>query len=276
MLWVNSYPDNTQLLYKRRSPEEQWGLPEALGPAYFHFSKMGPDGTLHLFYFWNEVYYRFLTPGGDWSQASIVTSRINGIRLFDFSVDHLGSLHAVWEQNGSLFYISRAADGTWSNQEQIRSNGLAPAIAILPDDSLYVSWQEWTGSKYELFGMRRSLSAVWGNVKSIPADCSYPVDLQMISNPIGELVALFTCSPGFRVTTRSAAGVWSPLESFGIDTQYNGYNGYSRAQFGQDGSLHVIWGNAMTYYQVRYPDGTWSGVWSHIWDGIQKNSGTGR
>jgi hypothetical protein len=254
--------------YSKRSPAGTWSTAEIVADGNSVNAHVAPDGTVHVFYLsGGKLYYKLRKPEEIWSVPEDVTNRFNDILSINFALDSQGKLHAVWEQDGFLFYLSRTAAGVWGSAQQVRSNALLPIISVLPDDSLYVSWVQWLNPNYASYGMKQSLDGVWGSVEVLPGLCDYYPERQLEVNPAAGLAFSYICRNSVQMTTRSEAGTWSQLEVMPVELNYASY---FRFGFGADGSLHVVWCayDLRFGYRVRYPDGDWSAAWyrNNGWD----------
>lgn len=100
---------------------------------------VGPDQALHLVYgSWDgkPAYYRSYD-GRNWSAPMQVGERVFGRNI---AVDGRGVVHVVW--SFSDVWYTRLDRTGWSTPRRIASGGWHPAIAVGPDDSLHVAYND--------------------------------------------------------------------------------------------------------------------------------------
>jgi len=216
LAWTDAATGSYQILYAWRSPSGAWGGPQAApasGGGRAPSLAVDLEGGVHLA--WQsgaaagEVYYAYKPPGGDFAAPINLSNNPANSSSPTLAVDGAGRAHLAWVDaspgNADIFQASQDSNGAWSSPANLSQDAAAstnPDLAVGPDSSLHLVWQEAT-----IMYRSRLAGGGWGATDSLPgsASASQPA---VAAGPDGRLHAVWA---GAQVmyASRPSGGSWS-------------------------------------------------------------------
>jgi hypothetical protein len=170
VVFSDNTPGEFEIYYKKSTDNgDSWTASRRLtwtpGDSYVVSMDISPSNQLHLV--WTEdgagseeVYYRKSTDGGaSWTASQRLTWTTSPSLSPGISVDSLGRLHLIWQDNmsGNIdLYYKRSSDAgaSWTASQRLTwTTGLSfsPDSVIHPPANLHVVWQDDTPGNYEIY-----------------------------------------------------------------------------------------------------------------------------
>jgi len=133
-----------------------------------------------------EIFYKKSTDGGTtWSVTKRLTSTPEGSYAPAMAIDSNDAIHVVWGDYTSVMsdiYYTSSADGgaNWSPVKILTNTSTwsgTAAIAVLPDDSIHVVWEESLPGNIDIYYLRSTDSgASWSAVRRLTWTSGYSRD----------------------------------------------------------------------------------------------------
>jgi len=166
IVWIEDDNSIGEVSYVQRRPDGSWStvtnVSNTPGSARQLQAALDPRGGVHIV--WTEVtsnrvtiYHRARSPAGVWGATEDALSATN---LPDASSPRMavapnGTIYLVWFSStadyNDAFFTYRGTDGGWSavqNISQIYGMGFDMEIALAPNGSLHVAWNDTGSSGY--------------------------------------------------------------------------------------------------------------------------------
>jgi hypothetical protein len=102
-----------------------------------------------------------------WSAPSAIASGLTHAALPSLVYTPDGTVHAIWESNGGLFYSHQEPGRVWSDPVQV-AWGLAPSMIATPNGELHALFANQFAGNYEIYHIRRQ-----GSTWSLPVNVSH-------------------------------------------------------------------------------------------------------
>ncbi len=229
----------------------------------------------------SEVHSKYLTWDGAKSAFGPVTDMPEGAGaagpVMDMPEDMgaaAGSALAVAFPPGFIGAILPEGSGAgaqgaaWSKPRNISNNSSSsfePDVAVGPDGTAHVVWQECCPNSYEIFYATRSPGGAWSTPVNISQSGTSDNSPAIAVDPSGGVHVVWEqCCDylyGLFYVTKPAGGQWSSRVK--LPSYYRAYD----PDIAVDGSgaLHVVWRddgycNYATVYASKAPGGAWSGL----------------
>jgi len=220
------------------------------------------DGT--RFNIWANRY----TAGTGWGAAALIeTDNAGSAEQPQIEIDDQGNALAVWSQsagtmNSNNIWANRYTAGTgWGTAALIETDNTGEAIfpkfAFDTSGNALAVWQQFDGTRYNIWSNRYTIGTGWGAAALIEADnaghASYP---QIVFDINGNALAVWSQSDGTRDNiwaTRYTAGTgWGTAVL--IETDNTGEAINPQIAFDASGNALAVWSQF---------DGTYYNVWAN-------------
>lgn len=284
-----------------QSAAQQWTPPlnlfETEGRASEAEVVADPFGVVHVFWAygapdaeeegWAQAIYHTRLQNGAWSDPVDVLVSPGGriARMPSVAADSSGDLHMVWSGGNALFYsrafAPEASSATgWTSPAALTSgvSALEPAIAIGPEDEIYVVWtqassglmfvrsddggQNWSTPQVIYQADRNNELARWGRIAVDEAGRLHVVLTYTVNDPAARF-GRTDANLLYYLRSDDRGATWS--EPF-LGTPEPDFGEINVATFGQD-TVHLVW-NGRAGRHGRYH--RWSSDGGETWSNIQE------
>lgn len=263
VVWQDDTPGNSQVYYASKPTSGPWSTPANISesPGYARRPRLAIDraDTLHVVWGDNsgghpQISYRSRAVGFDvWSPVSNISNTPGYADAPTIAVDSTGRLHVAWGDNSpgafDIYYSSQAVGGGWSAPVNLSNSELTsvlPALAVGPNDSLHLVWNDDSTGNWEIYYRVRAPSGGWSatrNLSNTPGnidDDNDPPALAVGADGLARVVWFDRSGPwrwDLYYTRQKPGGAWTPATPI---------TGSGRAFFpalGLDaaGSSHIAW-----------------------------------
>ena len=208
-----------------------------------------PWGTLHLV--WKDwvdmtphmpyVLYANKPAGGDWSQPTFLPGKIGG-DCPALIVDASGALHVAVDRAEGIAYVHHPHGGTWSDVETVADTGEFPDIAMTPDGTLHVAWEDWAGAgtPTQIYHATKGKDGVWSapvRVSTLAGTFSYPF-IATDSQGGVHLVWTVLTTNKFQYAYRAPGKDWTLPTN--LPYAPTPWNTVEQLTSGSDGTIHLV------------------------------------
>jgi len=228
-----------------------------------------------------EIFYKKSTDGGTtWSVTKRLTSTPEGSYAPAMAIDSNDAIHVVWGDYTSVMsdiYYTSSADGgaNWSPVKILTNTSTwsgTAAIAVLPDDSIHVVWEESLPGNIDIYYLRSTDSgASWSAVRRLTWTSGYSRDPAIGASQAIHVVWTDN-TPGnsevYYKKSTDGGTTWSVIKRL----TWTSGDSYAAAIAGDAGdTVHIVWkdqalGNAEVYYKKSTDGGTtWSVIKRLTW-----------
>jgi hypothetical protein len=169
------WEDQDDLWYRVKSPGGSWSNPQKISETgNYHKLAIGADNRVYVAWLENELRIISRSPVGVWEPVSnipkMVTPFLSGVEL---SVDPQLNLYVVVNENGVLYFMIRAFNGTWSNPVPITDPQLdvhAFKMTVGSDGRLHCVWRDGEYARY----LVRFPGGVFSKKFDLPSELDLP------------------------------------------------------------------------------------------------------
>ncbi|MBE7533287.1 MAG: DUF11 domain-containing protein [Chloroflexi bacterium] len=276
-----TWDNGTQVFYKRKPQNGAWSTPENITVPntsnLFTAARIAVDqqGIVHAFvpgpagYYW-DYFYRQRLSNGVWSSPRLVSSTYGGGTDVEISIDHSGTLHAVWEDTTDsgykdIFYIQRASSGSWSTVEKLSNtpwgeHSVSPDLIIDDRNTVHLVWVQF--GQNVMYYRQKPLNENWSSTELLFQNV-YTYGPELALGPDGK-IHLTWPTDGYQIqyARRSINGRWSYPQPISLNIENVGQ---PQIMIDANGLAHVIWGSLGpnstpqdVYYTHQLSDAIWS------------------
>jgi predicted enzyme related to lactoylglutathione lyase len=275
-VWRQSDTTRFNISANHFTPATGWGAAEPIDTNDADGSSspqvaVDPSGNaIAVWHQWDaarrDIWANRFTPATGWSVAErIETDGANDAAGPHVAVDSSGNAIAVWQQSDgtrSNIWANRFTPATgWSVAETIEAddgNATGPQVVVDPSGNAIAVWTQSDGARFNIWANRFTPLAGWGAAELIEADDGNATGPQVVVDPSGNAIAIWTQSDGTRFNIW--ANRFTPLAGWGaaelietddgtvsslgiaIDPSGNAIAVWTQA----DGTRFNIWANRFT------------------------------
>jgi hypothetical protein len=219
------------------------------------------DGTKY-----NILTNRYVT-GTGWGAAELIgTDNVGGAYNPQLAIDPSGNAMAVWRQpddfRNNIWANRYVAETGWGTAELIETDNVSgaysPQLAIDPSGNAMAVWEQYDGSRNNIWANRYVAGTGWGAAELIETDAGNANYPQVAIDPSGNAMAVWRQSDGTRLNilaNRYLDGTgWGTAELIRTDA---GSANYPQVSIDPSGKTMAVW------YQF---DGTRYNIWANIFN----------
>lgn len=192
-----------------------------------------------------RVYYK-TWPAGEYpgaGQTDISGGSVAAVRP-QLAVDSAGKVHCVYyDLNGSGVYYVNNVSGAWSTPYLLNSTGYYPAVAVGPDDTCHIVFQERGTGQYNIYYKKRTVTGSWSGrrLTSAPADVDYETPAIALDS-IGNILVVYRRDDV--IPYRLWGHKWTAPNGPWIELPYLGGSGsmgaWPRIDVDRNGLFHIV------------------------------------
>jgi len=181
---------------------------------------IGPDGTVYVAWMDGSrtgyepfrIYFRYKTPGGNWSDIEILSDSLHDAWGPHIAADPSGNVHLVWDANTignndfKVYYRMRYPSGEWSETRVLSGDEQAdqPRIAVDSSGAVHVIWCEGVRMRYR----RKTANGSWSDAEISPY---YILNPSFAADSKGGLHIVSEGERDLYYIYRSPTGEWSRI-----------------------------------------------------------------
>ncbi|MFZ4857112.1 MAG: PKD domain-containing protein [Desulfuromonadaceae bacterium] len=220
----------------------------------------------------NHLWSNRSTTAGVWGTAQLIeTDATNGSYYPHVAMNAGGTAIAIWQQpEGSTFNVwvnHCSSAGVWGGAKLIETNtgdAFYPQVAIDAGGNAVAVWQQYDGTRYNIWANQYSLFSNWGVAQLIETDALGNANSpQLAMNSSGTAVVVWHQSDGTRINSYTDRNnIWTnsftPGVGWGsamlIDNDNTGSADYPQVAIGTSGEPLVVW---------QQSDGARTNIWAN-------------
>lgn len=262
------------------TPLSSWGSPELLemdNSSDAQYPQVAVDEIGIGISVWSQsdgtrqnIWANAYTPNLGWSGAELIeVDNLGDARSPQIDFDSRGNAIAVWFQSdgsqNSIWANRYDALSGWGTAELIESDfaftNRDPQIAVSANGNAVVVWEQWDGSRDNVWANYFSIESGWGTAENLESMSNFESDLnpQVAIDEFGNAIAIWRQSDGTRYNIWANSYLvgtgWGSAELIETDNAGNAFNpvvafnnGVAVAVWSQsagsfDGSDDNIWSN---------------------------------
>jgi parallel beta-helix repeat protein len=205
------------------------------------------------------IYYTQKTPGGSWSASELITSGSGVVGDPQIGYDQEETLHVVWVDyvNGSwvILYASKPVSDAWSVPVEL-PGCCSPDLAVGPENTVHVVW----AADEDIVYTSKPKDGEWTDPISISGTLSTNPSSPVIAVNRAGTIGVVWDEIGLDISVLYAGkgmdGTWS--EPVLLSRHDHTLGGSESLAAGNDGTIHVVWGQSRIFYSNLSPGREWS------------------
>jgi hypothetical protein len=155
------YESNGLIYYRHMNPGENWSQARKIGTGTLPSAVLDSNGLVHVTYMANFmgnydiVHVYSLPDNAGWSHPTVVAPTSGSSADPSIAADQLGNVYVAWMDltSGSWAIQVGLWDGHyWTSAPVYYGRGQSPSLAVRPDGTLFVAWQDRIPSTTDLYG----------------------------------------------------------------------------------------------------------------------------
>jgi hypothetical protein len=274
-VWSQSNGVRFNIWANRMTPAGVWGIAQLIetdnaGDAFN--PQIAIDASGNAVAVWQQsdgirtnIWGNRMSATGVWGTAQLIeTDNASNASQPQIAINASGNAVAVWQQsNGMLTNIwanRMTAAGVWGTAELIETDNTgdadSPQIAIDLAGQAVAVWQQYDGTRYNIWANRMTSAGVWGTAQLIETDAGDAYLPQIAIDPTGQAVAIGWQFDGTRyniwANRMTAAGDWGTVQL--IETDDAGNADLPKIAIDASGNAVAVW---------EQFDGTRINIWAN-------------
>jgi len=219
----------------------------------------------------------------DWSPYERVSTESSATSTGSFiTSDSTGNVYVVWQDdtnysgcgsNYHIFYKMKPSGGNWTTTEVVSSGSSndseSASIAVGPDGTVYVTWDEFTNTTNNVFYRTKPAGGNWTPTECISLQsCEYSALASICVDHEGNVHAAMTgldssYNSFIYYKMKPAGGNWTPEELVTYDSP--GQPFLPTVAVDSKGTIHIAWMettnagyNGNIFYKIKPSGGNWT------------------
>jgi len=257
----------------RYTPASGWGTAELCEKDVYQGSPdnpqvaMDPDGNaIAVWDQWgdaNNIWSNRYTPASGWGTAGLLEVNAEDAWYPQVAIDPNGNAIAVWEQGGHFeegamthIWANRYTPASgWGTAELIETDNAGdhqplysiPQVAIDPDGNAIAVWQQYDGTRYNIWANRYIPASGWGTAELIETDNAGDAEIpQVAMGPDGNAIVVWVQSDGIWSNRYTPASGWAAAGFFA------GIAVLPQVAIDSNGNAIVVWVQSDGIWSNRY------------------------